>query len=365
MPQINSRYFPALDGLRTICVSLVIFEHIRDLPGSLNHLQGWLGVDIFFLISGFLITTLLFREEKAKKRIDLLAFYIRRFFRIVPLYALILSVYIIRAAFNPRQWAMMRHWLVYYLTMSVDILSAHIDVHGDFIGANKPPFGATWSLGVEEKFYVIWPLLFFVLLPKKYRALAIPVLMAATALLPFRLFRSYVGLLIGCLLAILIANPRAERFTKFLSRIPAAAVVGMVILGFYLVDRKMEFVFLFSVIGAVLIAHLVLTDSWLTNLLSTRPFVWVGQRSYSMYLIHMMVIDAVEYFLPHKTVFGSILVTVCAIASTALGAAVLYKFVEEPARQFGKRLLARSRHTSTGMNPAVSSDSSSTVLIES
>jgi peptidoglycan/LPS O-acetylase OafA/YrhL len=365
MPQINSRYFPALDGLRTICVSLVIFEHVGNLPDSLSNIQGWLGVDVFFLISGFLITTLLFREENAKKKIDLFAFYVRRFFRIVPLYVFVLSIYIVRAASNPQRWALMRHWLVYYLTMSMDILSAHIDVYNDYVGAKKPPFGATWSLGVEEKFYIIWPLLFFVLLPKKYRMLSIPVLIAVSALFPFRLFRSYVGLLIGCLLAIIIASTRGERLKKILARIPATAIVALMLFGFYLVNLKIEFVFLFSVIGSVLVAHLVLADSWLVNLLSTKPFVWVGQRSYSMYLVHMMLIDTVEYFIPHKTVLGSILVTTCAIASTALTAALLFRFVEEPARQFGKRILAKSRHTSSSVNPTVNPEGAGKILIES
>ncbi|WP_433975806.1 acyltransferase family protein [Tunturiibacter lichenicola] len=354
MPQLSRKYFPALDGLRTVCVSLVIFDHLGHIPYPLNKLPGWLGVDIFFLISGFLITTLLFREESVKQKVDLYAFYVRRFFRIVPLYFFVLSVYVVRALRNPRDWALMRHLLVYYLTMSMDILSAHIDVYGNYIGVNKPPFGASWSLGVEEKFYLLWPLLFFVLLPKKTRLFAVPVLMALAAFLPFRLFRSYFGLLVGCLLAIALASAKSDRVKRWWAGIPAIVVVSLVAIGFYLVNLDMRFVFLFPFLGALLLSHLLLAESWLVKLLSSSIFVWIGQRSYSMYLIHMMLIDSVEHFLPHETVMGTLIVTVLAVTVTALAADVLYRLVEGPTRQFGKRLLARSRHTSSSLNPTES-----------
>jgi peptidoglycan/LPS O-acetylase OafA/YrhL len=108
--------------------------------------------------------------------------------------------------------------------------------------------------------------------------------------------------------------------------------------------------------GALLVGHLMLSSSWLVALLSSKVFVWVGQRSYSMYLLHMMLIDTVEHFLAHRSVFTTLLVAIISIACTALAADVLFRFVEEPARQFGKRLLIRTGHTSSSLTPKVAAD---------
>ncbi len=85
MPEIKSNYFPSLDGLRAVSVLLVIFVHLKYRSSFFAHIPGWLGVDFFFVISGFLISTLLFREEQKTGGIDVAAFYTRRFFRIVPI----------------------------------------------------------------------------------------------------------------------------------------------------------------------------------------------------------------------------------------------------------------------------------------
>ena len=88
-------YFASLDGLRAISVFLVIIEHIRIKEPWLAHIPGRLGVDIFFVLSGYLITALLLQEQETSGRVDLFAFYMRRLFRIVPIYLLVLSVYLV------------------------------------------------------------------------------------------------------------------------------------------------------------------------------------------------------------------------------------------------------------------------------
>jgi peptidoglycan/LPS O-acetylase OafA/YrhL len=87
------RRFPALDGVRAIAVLLVVAAHSRG-PGSLHYLAGWNGVTIFFVLSGFLITTLALREEERAGRVFLRGFYVRRVFRILPLYLLVLLLYV-------------------------------------------------------------------------------------------------------------------------------------------------------------------------------------------------------------------------------------------------------------------------------
>lgn len=86
MRQERSVYFAALDGLRAFSILFVVFHHAANKPGWLTHFHGWLGVDIFFVLSGFLITFLLEQERQESGRIDLRAFYLRRAFRILPVY---------------------------------------------------------------------------------------------------------------------------------------------------------------------------------------------------------------------------------------------------------------------------------------
>jgi peptidoglycan/LPS O-acetylase OafA/YrhL len=87
----SENYFPALDGLRALSILLVFFVHIHV---SRPEIRGWIGVHIFFVLSGFLITTLLLREREHYGRISLRGFYVRRFFRIVPIYFLVLAAYV-------------------------------------------------------------------------------------------------------------------------------------------------------------------------------------------------------------------------------------------------------------------------------
>ena len=97
-------YFPALDGVRAVCILLVMFNHVHE-PMPL-WVQGRIGVDIFFVLSGFLITTLLLRERERHGNVSLKGFYTRRFFRIVPVYALVVVIYLGDRAGDARCGAM-------------------------------------------------------------------------------------------------------------------------------------------------------------------------------------------------------------------------------------------------------------------
>jgi peptidoglycan/LPS O-acetylase OafA/YrhL len=345
MTQLARKYFPCVDGLRTICVALVMLNHISNVPRVIGAIPTWLGVDIFFLVSGFIITTLLLREEKENGHIDLPAFYVRRFFRIVPLYLTILSVYFVLGIRNAHRWQLLKHYAWYYLTFC-----------GEFIKLlpsdrnNIPPFGATWTLGIEEKFYLIWPLAFFILPPRKWRLAIIPVLMMAVLPLEgFWLMRSYLGLLLGCLLALVLRHASTSRLIE---QIPAAVCVLAVFGGFYLVSKHWGFFIVFDLAGMLLLGSILIRDSWLSKGLSLRPLVWLGRRSYSMYLLHTFSLDVIEHFVHAGTVFRTILILVCGMAIAAAGADVTYRLIEEPCRIYGKRLLARRAHTASSMSPA-------------
>jgi peptidoglycan/LPS O-acetylase OafA/YrhL len=328
-PEIKSNYFPSLDGLRAISVLLVIFVHLKYKSSVLAHIPGWLGVDCFFVISGFLITTLLFREERKTGSIDVRAFYTRRFFRIIPIYALILAVYVLLCSLNADKWAEIKHALPYYLTFLNEFAADHT------------PFGTTWSLGVEEKFYLVWPLLFFVLLRGRNRWLGLLVLFAATTAMPFRMAHSYFGLLCGCSLAGVYSEESRWRSIKFVAGIPSIALILLISFVFSLVDLNLKWVFLFCGVVTILVAHLLSAKSWMEKLLSSVAFVWVGKRSYSMYLIHGLVLDVVQHFMAPANFGRQMFVTALSFTLCALGADVLFRFVEEPARRYGKAVLSR------------------------
>jgi peptidoglycan/LPS O-acetylase OafA/YrhL len=332
MSEIDKKYFPALDGLRAISVFLVTFVHVKYHSAIMVHLPGWLGVDFFFIISGFLITTLLLREEQDSGGVDLFAFYARRFFRIVPIYGLVLCVYVAACLTDAGKWAQLKHALPYYLTFT-----------NEFV-ASRVPFGATWTLGVEEKFYLVWPFVFFVLLARFRKRIAVlPLLFALTSLLPFRMARSYFGLLVGCTVAVLFMYRPSWPKVNVLGKWQPGALLALIVFGFYLVDRNEKFVFFFSICAALLVMHLLTSRDWLEKLLSSSGFVWVGKRSYSMYLIHGLVLDAVQWFINPSNTALQLTVVVISFSVCAMCSDLLFRFVEEPTRRYGKRMLQK-RH---------------------
>jgi peptidoglycan/LPS O-acetylase OafA/YrhL len=339
-------YFPALDGLRSLSVFLVIFVHIRTKSPWLAYIPGQLGVDIFFVLSGFLITTLLLREQEECGRIDLVAFYARRFFRIVPVYLLVLSTYLAVCHHDPAKWRLLRPALFHYFTFT-----------NEFV-ARGTPYSFSWTLGVEEKFYLAWPLLYFVALRGRSRlvvvALLYPVLLG---LLSYRMGRSYSGLLVGCLLAVFLSGCAFSKIKRVLVKTPVSIPAGLVIAFFCLVGRNERFTILFSWSLAALVAHLQLGDSYLRQAFGVKWLTWVGRRSYGMYLIHGLVLDAVESVVPPSSLSRQILVLALAFSGAALIAEPIFQFVEEPARRYGKSLIeqraaAKSRASNASWTPA-------------
>jgi peptidoglycan/LPS O-acetylase OafA/YrhL len=337
---LQKPYFAALDGLRAISVFLVISYHVRIRAHWLVHIPGQLGVEIFFVLSGYLITTLLIKEQRTAGKIDLSAFYTRRFFRIVPVYLVVLGVYLITCHHDPSKWVQLSAALPYYFTFTNEWLP---------FGA---PFGFSWTLGIEEKFYLIWPLFYFVVLRARARLIALPLLyMTFVFFLPYRMGRSYSGLLVGCLLALLLSTDGSVGLKRVLAKIPAAFFFASVIFGFYLVDRDVRFTFLFSWLVAALIANLQLHRSWLSGALAAKWLTWIGRRSYGMYLVHGLVIDVVQSIVRPTNSFRQISVILFTYFGAALVAEPVFRFIEEPARRYGKALIERrALSRSPGLN---------------
>ena len=215
-PITQRHYVPALDGLRTFAVALVILVHVssRVAPG------GWVGVDVFFVLSGYLITSVLLREQAAKGDISFRDFYIRRVLRLMPaLVLLVVGDGVLAALFggpSPNK-----------LLDAAAALTYLMDAEAFSHVSDLSTLGHTWSLAVEEHFYIVWPLV-LVLVLRLRRSAQLPVIIAmAAAIVLWRAYLVHSGasydrtdypadarsdqMFIGCALAFWLSNdPRAS-----------------------------------------------------------------------------------------------------------------------------------------------------------
>ncbi|MGH7042219.1 MAG: acyltransferase family protein [Acetobacteraceae bacterium] len=333
------RYVPALDGLRALAVMLVfLFHRGRYFPG------GWIGVDIFFVLSGYLITSILLGEHETTGAICLRRFYIRRACRLLPALVVVVGVAVAIAVWSRNK----------VHDTEFDALAALfyvIDYRYALGSADGTALGHIWSLSVEEQFYLFWPLLLIALLKWNRRTalrmtLALIVIVAAWRVLllvtlahPFR--RIYFAfdtradeLLIGCALA--LWRPQISGF-RFLGRLwPAVlALLAAVVL---LVSPSGPWLRYIDSVGYPLLglaaAYLIVIltgdgDSRLTHLLSYPVIVAFGRISYGFYLWHYLIIQEQDYLFLKKAWWDFAL---------SVGAAVVsYLIIERPFLKLGRR----------------------------
>ncbi|HEY4225250.1 MAG TPA: acyltransferase family protein [Pseudolysinimonas sp.] len=369
-PEVPARFRVAgLDGIRAIAVTLVILFHLT--PGTT--IGGYLGVDLFFVVSGFLITTLLLRERDATGKIALGAFWTRRARRLLPALAVLVLTCCTAA------WAIGGDVLV---GLGLQVAgAATFSSNWLFLAAGSSYFGDSlpelfrnlWSLAVEEQFYLVWPLLLVLVLlrmPRWLRAVLVALLATGSAIAMAALFtpadstRVYYGtdthafgLAIGALLALLtIAWPRrALEWPRLARRVLAVAgpVALAAVLAFaVLMPGDAAFTFqgglvIVAALAAIVIASLLVPGAPLARLLDLGLFRWVGERSYGLYLWHWPVFVLVVSALPawgrdgaSGWALGGI-----ALAISVAAAALSYRFVEQPIRRRGFRAVARDIRT--------------------
>jgi peptidoglycan/LPS O-acetylase OafA/YrhL len=307
------RHIPELDGLRGIAIILVIAYHFGlwvHLPNAYRTATsfGWSGVDLFFVLSGFLIGGILIDKRGAPNYFK--AFYARRFFRIVPLYLLILSVYGAFWVFSDPAHEVMRYYFsapmpwYAYLTFTNNFWIAAHNNWDVFIGG-------TWSLAIEEQFYLTLPLIVWLVKPKYLLSLACTL---TAAILYCRAYAGHAGLishnqafvlpwfrgdalLIGVICAILV---REENVRSFLYRHIWALYVALLALGlaWYQIggtlggdagDAK-EPLLMFGLTVIALFWAMVLLIAVVhpgpLRALANRPLMEVGKVSYFLYLLH-------------------------------------------------------------------------------
>lgn len=332
---------PALDGVRAFAIFGVLLHHTRNDP--FGRLHGYRGVWLFFVLSGFLITTLALREEDRAGALNLRAFAIRRVFRIMPLFYLALLAYLCWAGlFGMEQNAdLLQHFLLSYIVYCPEfpILHNHFTV----------PFGQAWSLGIEEKFYLLWPLIAFVWLARsKHRLAAGLALLASTLVLTSattefaQIWASYSDILIGCLLALLMHDRRAFEHLRILGRTDftwmvlaaLAATTLSRLTGTQLGDT------LFSLAAALAIAALV-TNTGLAARLASHPWLTrIGAWSYAIYLTHPMAFDVWNRVLPAGHVGDCVTLALTCATDFPL-CWLLHTWIEKPLIAVGRAIASR------------------------
>ena len=319
---------PELDGLRAIAILAVMathFSHQRVLVG------GYLGVDLFFVLSGFLITSLLLSEERVGG-VGLGNFYARRALRILPP---LLASAALALALGVISWKA--------ALAAIFFVANIVDVH-------LAAFVPLWSLSVEEHFYLLWPFLFIALGRHRPRFVAYAILaVVATRILLLSMkigvyeqtYARADSLLVGCGAALLLAQ-RPLQLARWIG--PATFITVLVTFAFmpWRSFEMMSFGFtVLAFICAALILAVLSNDTWVSRLLRWEPMQYVGRRSYGLYVYHAPLFVAFQRLRVEGDPASVIWVTAAgAIASFAV-AELSYRTIEAWARGWSARFRAR------------------------
>ncbi|MEV6880105.1 acyltransferase [Amycolatopsis sp. NPDC051128] len=355
---LDTRRFPGLDGLRALAATMVVFYHFGG--PNWTWLSGWVGVYLFFVLSGFLITTLLLREQDRTGGISLSNFYLRRVFRILPPYLVILggivAFVVLRGEFHERGFPLA---LKFYLTFLNEFLPSFADGRADNF------FSGSWTLGIEEKFYLVWPFLLVAVgigAARRKLLLISAAMVTLLALVPLTsggwvlgdsrvaIYRSSIHYFIlagGCLLAILLHYRRGyallKPLTHPLAAIPVVAAFGLLntnLDGLWTQTRQNLLLLVAYAVLTMLLLVVLVSPGPLRWLFGTTPLRFVGERSYSLYLlqgpVHFVVVQAVPGLAPHRTV-SAVTVFLVGLAIADL----IHRWVEKPLIDVGKGLIAR------------------------
>lgn len=354
------RYMPGLDGLRAIAVLGIIIYHLNKqwLTG------GFLGVDTFFVISGYLITSLLLKEYDGTGIIKLKSFWIRRLKRLLPAVIVLLMVVgtatlllksdniirvkhdIIAAIFYVSNW--------WYIAKDVNY----------FEQFSFMPLKHLWSLAIEEQFYIFFPVILVTLLLTIKKRYKIGFIFWGVSIISLGLMmfiysingdhsRVYFGtdtrlqtLLLGVILAFLwppfkLKNDPPKVVKYVIDSIGSLSFIVLILL-FFIINDETNWIYdggfyLISILTLFIIASVVHPSTWIAKIFSNPVLVFIGKRSYSLYLWHFAVISFVHSYY----VDGQIPVYVyfIDISLTIIFAELSYRFIETPFRKEGIKAL--------------------------
>lgn len=353
---LQTRYFASLDGLRCLCILAVLWHHsVRpEISLRLDSL-GFLGVGMFFVLSGFLITTLLLRERDNTGDISLRDFYARRTIRIFPIYYLLLAALAVYYGFVERGSATASayfHDLPFFLTYT-----------SNWVHVEAPNQEILWTLATEEQFYILWPLIEKLLRPKWALGVLFGII-GINQLINFGITDPLTARWFGedfnslsimeatftpIALGVLLAHALHHRGTfELLHRLlaarwtPLALLIGfLTFLEFTPADISGWPRLVIHLIMTVLLASLVVReDHWLRGPLTFWPLRRMGVISYGMYLYHMWCLHVVREGLRVAGISGEAerwLFPICGLLVTVAVAEASFRIVETPILRLKKR----------------------------
>ena len=341
-PTVSSpspRRIDGLDGLRAVAVALVVLFH----AGWVHN--GYVGVDIFFVLSGFLITSILRREYQGTKQIKFGRFYLRRIIRLYP--ALLVMV----VAFVMLAFIFHRHVRDVALGGLASLLY-YANIWEYTPGHETVFFDHTWTLALEQQFYLVWPLLFVLIKRRRFGgALALAALVAvivsdkAAGSAALHTYVRAAGLPLGCALAF---APGQSKLLHWFRHLAWPGIVAILALAFIPVNIGAWLAgWPFGVVGplTVPVVAALVQPGRLTRMLSVWPLIWLGTRSYSLYLWHLPILSILI-----NNTDGPLPVTVRAtigIGASLVAADLSFRYVEQPFL----RWRARSRSLASVAEP--------------
>lgn len=349
-------YVVGLQALRGIAVLLVVCSHLYTVVSTeplflevtpfpwINQAfsRGFLGVDIFFVLSGFLITSLLFKEDENSIRSNLKGFYSRRALRILPaLYALLVVSFLIaiwEGSSLTYQWNSTWSALLFISNWTFE----------PFFLQTQDDLGHLWSLAVEEQFYIVWPLVFFALRRLRIHwsviTVAMAVLVVVIAIHRSSLWNSQVpwifiylktetrsdAILIGCMFAYIFRyvsiSPKLLRILGYIS------ITLLIMVAYFYSDVEKSFLYqggfsFIALLAGMVILAVVLVPSFAGPVVNSRMLIWWGQRSYGMYLWHLPIF---RLFGRNEFVESDFLRIVIATGISLVVAELSWRVIEQP-----------------------------------
>lgn len=346
MAKPSRDHIPGLDGIRALAFLMVYFSHM----GLGHSFTGGIGVSIFFFLSGYLITTLLRVEARDTGTISIFEFYTRRFFRIFPpLYlTLLLACLLFQMGWigGSFSWKGISYILLYW---------ANFRLAGPHYGW-PDGLAVTWSLSVEEHFYLIFPLLFLAIftLSKKKQAYILGAICAAELLWrsilayalhanPARIYlytdTRFDSILLGCLLAV-AANPLFDGIPQWFKARPrfygvGCAIAVMIVEHIPVVNRALSYTLIGLLLFPVFWFAVSYSSDPYSNWLNAGWLRTIGRWSYALYLGHAVIISIVE----HQTHVGPTTAAILAAAPVLLFGYLMEKLVEKPCYRLRNRFL--------------------------
>lgn len=346
------KYRPEIDGLRAIAVISVIIYHLNE-----NWLSGgFLGVDIFFVISGFLITGIIITEIQ-QNSFSFKQFYTRRIKRIYPAFITVMALvsFIASAIFIYNDFNKLRKTIELAITFLSNFYLGLTQGYFD-LSANENPVLHIWSLAVEEQYYLIFPLI-LILAYKKFReikalfiiTLILFFILLATSFIPANFYKEvlhqpniyylsnlrFPELLVGSLLAIYHNLSNKVQLSKQVNNILAILSTLLLFSCLFLMNNNIAYIpgitLILPCIFTALIIHTTSQNNIIKLCLSNKVIVFIGKISYSLYLYHWIFIAFAYYITGEKQINNQSIAIV--IVLTIIFSVLSYYLIEQPIRK--------------------------------